>query len=230
MKFILSRTDDYKFRSMKWVLGYGFLFWLISRLVSMGLIIGCTAIYEANGINPASLTRFMGNPETAKSLDSIIYVVLTICFVAPLLEERIFRLGLSFRKWQIAVAFASIPVYILWQHWNSMTVAVGSICAVGAVSALLIVYCFTTKSLWLRLKLNYYRLAIWVSAFAFGLIHLIAFSNHNPILWPYMLCIVSVPFFAGCAITYYRVNLGFWWGVGLHVFNNLPGVFVIMSL
>lgn len=36
-------------------------------------------------------------------------------------------------------------------------------------------------------------------------------------------------FFAGCAITYYRINLGFWWGVGLHVFNNLPGIIILIS-
>ncbi len=44
MKFILSRTDDSRIHSKKWVVGYGLLFWLISRIVAMLLMIGCAAI------------------------------------------------------------------------------------------------------------------------------------------------------------------------------------------
>lgn len=45
MKFILSRTNDHETHSKKWIVGYGLLFWLISRVVSMLLIIGCVAVY-----------------------------------------------------------------------------------------------------------------------------------------------------------------------------------------
>ena len=34
MGFILSRTDDYRIHSKKWIVGYGMLFWLISRIVN----------------------------------------------------------------------------------------------------------------------------------------------------------------------------------------------------
>ena len=76
----------------------------------------------------------------------------------------------------------------------------------------------------------YYKPMIWLTAIGFGLIHLIAFSSYSWTLLPYMLCLVSVPFFAGCAITYYRLNLGFWWGVGLHIFNNLPAAVVLLAM
>ena len=33
----------------------------------------------------------------------------------------------------------------------------------------------------------------------------------------------------GCAITYARVNLGFWWGVLLHCIINIPSVLLIAS-
>ena len=78
-------------------------------------------------------------------------------------------------------------------------------------------------------KESYYKPTVWLSAIAFGLIHMIAFSNYSIMLLPYILCVISAPFFAGCAITYYRINLGFWWGVGLHVFNNLPGIIILIS-
>ena len=73
MKFILSRTNDYEVHSKKWIVGYGLLFWLISRVVSMLLIIVCVAVYNTCGINPETLTKFAGDPETAKNLGSITY-------------------------------------------------------------------------------------------------------------------------------------------------------------
>lgn len=230
MKFILSRTNDYEAHSKKWIVGYGLLFWLISRIFAMLLITGCVAIYNIYGINPETLTKFAGNPETAKNIGSLTYTLLTICIAAPLLEECIFRLGLSFKKWQVALAFASVPAYLLWQRLNHLTVISTSIFIAVIIAAFAITYSFTTNSFWEQQKLKHYKIYVWISAIAFGLTHLIAFSTYSINLLPYMLCIISVPFLGGCAITYYRVNLGFWWGVGLHVFNNIPAVFMIISL
>ncbi|WP_290045463.1 CPBP family glutamic-type intramembrane protease, partial [uncultured Muribaculum sp.] len=83
---------------------------------------------------------------------------------------------------------------------------------------------------WQKLQQKYFRFAVWGTAIAFGLIHLIAFTHYSLILVPYMLCVVTVPFAAGCTITYYRVNLGFWWGVAMHIFNNLPAIFVLLTI
>ncbi len=229
MKFILSRTKDYEIHSKKWIVGYGLLFWLISRIVAMVLVLGCVAIYNIYGINPETLTKFAGNPETAKNLGSLIFTLLTVLIVAPLLEECIFRLGLSFIRWQIALAAASVPVYILWQRLNSLTIVSTSIYIMSILAAFFLVYKLTSKLFLEKLKTSCYIPIIWGSAIAFGLIHLIAFSNYSLLLLPYMVCVISVPFFAGCAITYYRINLGFWWGVGLHVFNNLPALFILLK-
>ena len=190
---------------------------------------GCVAVYNAYGINPETLTKFTGNPETARTLGSATYVLFTVCLVAPLLEECIFRLGLSFRKWQIALASASIPAYILWQKLGSITFAAGTIYAVGIIAVFCLIYFLTSDSFWEEQKKIYYRPMIWLTAIAFGLIHLIAFSDYSLELLPYMLCVINVPFLAGCAITYYRINLGFWWGVALHIFNNLPAIFLLLA-
>lgn len=229
MKFILSRTDDWRTRSRKWIIGYGLLFWLVSRIIAFILLMGCVAVYNAYGINPETLTKFTGNPETASTLGSATYVFFTIFLAAPILEECIFRLGLSFRKWQIALASASIPAYILWQKLGSITFATGTIYAVGIIAVFCLIYCLTSDSFWAEQKKIYYRPMIWLTAIAFGLIHLIAFSDYSLELLPYMLCVINVPFLAGCAITYYRINLGFWWGVALHIFNNLPAIFLLLA-
>lgn len=230
MKYILSRTNDHELHSKKWIVGYGLLFWLISRIVAIILILGCVAVYNAFGINPDDLTKFAGNSENVKNLGSITYTLLTISIVAPLLEECIFRLGLSFKRWQIALAAASIPAYILWQRFISLTAVSVSIYAASIIAVFFLAFSLTSDSYWEKLKKSYWVPAIWVSAIAFGLLHLIAFSNYSLLLLPYMLCIISVPFFAGCAITYYRINLGFWWGVGLHIFNNIPAIFMLLLL
>ena len=230
MKFILSRTDDNHIHSKKWIVGYGLLFWLISRIIAMLLVIGCVAVYNTFGMNPETHTTFAGNPETARTLGSMTYVLLTVSIVAPVLEECIFRLGLSFKRWQVAIAVASIPTYILWQHISSLTIVSALLYIASIITVFSLVYGLTSDSLLDELKKTYYKSTIWFSAIAFGLIHLIAFSNYSLSLVPYMLCVVSVPFFGGCAITYYRINLGFWWGVGMHIFNNLPAIILLFSL
>ncbi|MDE6533749.1 MAG: CPBP family intramembrane metalloprotease [Muribaculaceae bacterium] len=229
MRFILSRTNDREVHSKRWIVGYGLLFWLISRVVSMILIIGCVAVYNIYDINPENLTKFTGNPETAKDIGSTTYTLLTVGLIAPLLEECIFRLGLSFKRWQIALAVASIPAYLLWQHFNHLTATSAVIYCAGIILSFTVIYGLTTNSFWLRQKECYFKSAVWLSAIAFGIIHVIAFSYYSIMLLPYILCVISVPFFAGCAITYYRINLGFWWAVGLHVFNNLPGIIMMIS-
>lgn len=228
MRFIISRTNDYEIHSKKWIVGYGLLFWLISRIFAMLLIMGCVAIYQVFDINPENLTKFAGNPETAKNLGTTNYVFLTVFIVAPLLEESIFRLGLSFKRWQVALAISGIPIYLLWQHVNRLSLEIVSIYVLGAIATFSFIYFITNDSFWKEQKQKYYKSTIWLSAIAFGLIHLIAFSAYSIVLLPYMLCIISVPFFAGCAITYYRINLGFWWGVALHIFNNLPSLFILL--
>ena len=228
MKFILSRTSDYTSHSRRWIVGYGLLFWFVTRIIAMLLVTGCMAVYNAFGMNPDALTDFSGNPEAAKPLGDAMPVVLTICVMAPLLEEAIFRLGLSFRRWQVALGAAAIPAYVMWQHLYSLTLSSTLIyVAVTAAVYASVYYCVNTAIL-AKLKQRYYGVAVWGSAIAFGLIHLIAFSHYSLALIPYMLCVIAVPFSGGCAITYYRVNLGFWWGVGLHVFNNLPGMVMLL--
>lgn len=228
MKFILYRTDDYMIHSKKWIVGCGLLFWLVSRIVAMCMVIGCVAIYNAHGLNPEIMTKFSGDPETAKSLGSPAYMLLTTCLIAPLLEEAIFRLGLSFKRWQVALAVAAIPSYIMWQRIVSMSLTSALMYVGVIIAAFAVVYFLTSDAMWQKQKMRYYKPMIWLSAVTFGLIHLIAFSQYSLVLLPYMLCVISVPFFGGCAITYYRVNLGFWWGVGLHIFNNLPAIFLML--
>lgn len=227
MKFILSRTDDYRHHSKKWIVGYGFLFWLITRILMVVVMFACGAIYEHYGIDAEQLTKFAGDPTNLKSMLSPGYAVLLLGIVAPILEECIFRLGLSFKRWQIAAGLAAIPLYIMFQRLGTLTLSSGLLFVLVTIVVFCAVYSPFNQTFWSKLKVSWYHPMIWISSIAFGLLHLMAFTDFALYLLPYMLCIVAMPFFGGCAIAYYRINLGFWWGVGLHIFNNLPAIMVV---
>ncbi len=228
MKFILSRTEDYRIHSKKWIIGYGMLFWLITRIMVVAVMYGCIAICKKFGIDAEQMTQFAGDPTSIKAMYSPLFCILLLGVFAPILEEGIFRLGLSFKRWQIALGAACIPAYILVQGLGKVS-PTNAIClgiAIGLIFCL--IYFLTTDKYWVKEKKRYYHCAIWFSSISFGLLHLMAFTTWSIEMVPYMLCIIAVPFFGGCAITYYRINLGFWWGVGLHIFNNLPAIAMLV--
>lgn len=230
MKFILSRTNDYKLHTKKWIVCYGLLFFLSGCLLSMLLIMGCLAIYKYFGIDPETITKFAANTESCIKLCPTLYSLSSVCLITPLLQECIFRLGLSFRRWQVALAVASIPIYLLWMRLDHLTLGVTSkyvLCVVAAFSA---VYYGTTDSFWKEQKYRYHEAAIWISSISYGLIYILDFSSYSLSLIPYMLCVISIPFFGGCTITYFRLNLGFWYGVLFHIFNNLPAIIILMTI
>ena len=224
MKFILSRTDDYRYHSKKWIAVYGLLFWLITRIMVVALMYGCIAIYRHFGINPEEAARFAGDPTALKTLFPPLFSALLLGVFAPVLEEGIFRLGLSFKRWQVALGAACIPTYILVQRIGKISLIKGICLSSIVVAMFCMIYFLTTDRFWAKEKKLHYHCAIWVSSIAFGLLHLMAFTSWNIEMLPYMLCVIAMPFFGGCAIAYYRINLGFQWGVGLHIFNNLPAI------
>ncbi len=229
MRFILSRTDDFKTRSKKWIVGYALLFWLITRLIAALTVILCVSVYKTQGIDPTVLTTFGGSPSQI-GIHSLLYSVVVIMLIAPLLEEGVFRLGLSFRKWQVALAGALIPVAVVWQNYLSFSVAQYIFWLGLSVVVFCGIYYGSKQEMWIKLKTRYLVAASWITAIGFGLMHLLAFSTLTWALLPYCLCIILVPFFAGCACTYLRVNIGFWWAVALHIFNNLPALLILTTM
>lgn len=230
MRFILSRTNDYRSHSKKWIVGYALLFWLITRIIAAAILIACTAIYRSNGINPESLTSFNGNPSVARGFGTLIYALISIMIIAPILEEGVFRLWLSFKKWQVALSLTLIPLVIVWQNYKTFALWQSAIFVVIAAIVFCGVYYGCNQNFLTEIRNRHLVLAAWIASLGFGLIHLIAFSVLTWSLLPYCLCVILIPFFAGCACTYLRINLGFWWGLAMHVFNNIPPAIIMLSL
>lgn len=229
MKFILSRNEDYLSHSKKWMLGYAFLFWLITRVGVMIMMIGCMAIYKNYGINPQELTSFGGDPTVTKASGSLIRALLMTALIAPLFEEILFRFGLSFKRISVATSLAFIPLFPAFSHNRTTSVYIWLVCIVLAIIVFCCVYFSTSDEFWQNKKRRWQIPAIWFTSIAFGLIHLVALSTLSLMLLPYALTVILVPFFAGCACAYLRVNMGFQWGLAMHIFNNIPGIIIMLG-
>lgn len=230
MKTILSRVNDIETHSKKWVLGYSLLFWISTKLISVLLVVACTYIYESLGYTTDVFPSFGGTPKGAHTIGKLIWSLATVGIIAPLIEELVFRVGLSFKKWQVALGLVFIPIFICWANIKTVTWISGAIYILIAAAIYFAVSKFTTEEYWKKLKENRLVAAMWITSIAFGLVHLFAFSFISWEVLPYCLCMISAPFFMGCACAYLRVNLGFGWGLGMHIFNNIPGLITIIAL
>lgn len=226
--FILNRTDERRTKSVGRILLYALLFFIVTRIAVMLMLMGCTVIYMANtGLNPMQALSFFGNPTvTAASMGwwALPYVLL----IAPFFEECCFRLGLSFRRWQVAVGLGALTLFFVSRFFSmaGMSHPFWASLPAGIVVAGLL-YRFTTDAFWQAKKDKWLRPMMWCSAALFALVHLFAMQGLSWFLLPYALLICLMLFFAGSVMVYLRVNLGFWWAVGAHALNNIPPVFLM---
>ena len=225
-KFILNRPDDYLSLSKKKMIGTAFL-WLVILVFCAGLLkTACNAIYMSMGINPEELTKFGGDPKNYMGHASW-RILVHLMIIAPLAEEIMFRLGLSFKRQTVALWLGLLPlVCAYYMHKCHVWYILLGLAAVGALIYWLVCR-FTTDEQWKGWRKKYIIPAMWISAIGFGLLHFKAFSVLNWQVFPFALSTVLVPMAGGCAITYARVNLGFWWGVLLHCIINIPSVLLI---
>ncbi len=228
MKFILSRNEDYLSHSKKWILGYAFLFWLVTRIAVMLIMMVCMTIYNNYGINPQELTKFGGDPTVAKASGSLIRAILMTALIAPLFEEILFRFGLSFKRFSVATSLAFIPLFPAFSHNKTTSIFIWLICVCLAIIVFCGIYFSASDVFWQNKKRSWQIPAIWFTSIAFGLVHLVAFSTLSWMLLPYALSVTLAPFFAGCACAYLRVNMGFEWGLAMHIFNNIPGIIIML--
>ena len=227
--FILNRTQDCETEPKKRILLRAIAWFIAMIVISTLIMVVCTAAYKMSGIDPQKLTQFGGDPRTHLG-KPLWQTILLLIIIAPVVEEIIFRLGLSFKRQTVALWVGLLPIAIaayLCKCYNWM--ALTALVLVGAGLYWFIVR-FTTDEQWAEWKSRYLRLAMWISAIAFGLIHLKAFTVITWALLPYCLAFILRPGLVGCVITYVRVNLGFWWGVLFHILNNLPAVLVLVAM
>lgn len=210
------------------MVGYALMFWLITRIIAMVLLGVCMFIYEKYGINPKEMTDFGGDPTVSLSSGGLIRAILMTALIAPVFEELLFRFGLSFRKVAVGVSLSCIALFPAFSHNKSATPIFWIISCLIAAAIFCSIYFATKNDFWEKKKANWQIPAIWITSIAFGLVHLCAFSNLTWLVFPYALVTSTIPFFAGCSCAYLRVSIGFGWGVAMHIFNNIPGIIVMI--
>lgn len=230
MKFILNCTNDWATLPKKKIILKAVIWFILLSVASIIPILICQLAYSSQGIDPTQLTKFGGDVSTRKD-NPLGQTILLLMVIAPIAEEIIFRLGVSLKRHAVALWVGLLPVtiaayfYDAYDNWMVMAVTI-----IAGVIMYGLVMRFTTDAQWDRWRARYLRPVMWLSAIGFGLIHLRAFSVITWMLLPYCLTVCLRPAFLGAAITYTRVNLGFWWGVLLHAANNVPGVLVLLAM
>ena len=226
-KFILNRPDDYLALSRGKIIATA-LKWLVILIACAVLLrIACIAVYMSRGINPMELTKFGGDP-TIYMGHATWKTLLKMMLVASLAEEIMFRLGLSFKRQTVALWLGLLPIVCAYyMHKCHVWYILLGLAAAGALIYWLVCR-FTTDGQWAEWRRKFIIPAIWISAVGFGLMHFRAFTVLDLQVFPFALATILVPMAGGCAITYARVNLGFWWGVLLHCIINLPPVLMII--
>ena len=222
-KFILNRTDDYLHHSKKWMIGHALLFYVASIFCFVALQMVCSYIYGLFGVSPESLTKFGGDPQYQIQKKSTLEFLLSVLLVAPLCEEVIFRFGISLKRNAVALWVAIAPAILTWYLISKNCIIVGVALLIGLLIGAYIFF-GTDDSLWDKVRAKMSLAVVWISALAFGLLHLNAFTDMSWVILPYALCICVWPFLGGCAITYLRMNMGFFAGLIMHIVVNLPGV------
>ena len=227
-KFILNRPDDYLILSRRKIFFTALKALVLLMLSAILFRIACICFYFTQGINPMELTKFGGDP-TFYIGNATWKTIVKLMVVAPVLEEVMFRLGLSFKYKTVALWLGLLPVvtgfYLFHcRDWRILLVLIGF----GVLLSWLVIR-FTKDKDWDAWRSKYIIPAMWISAISFGLVHLKAFTVLNLQVLPFALATILVPMAGGCAVTYARVNLGFWWGVLLHCMINIPPVLTILS-
>ena len=230
MKFILNCTDDWATMPKMKIIIKTAIWFVLLTVASIVAIIICQMAYMSQGIDPTQLTKFGGDVTTR--MDKPVWqTVLLLLVIAPIAEEIIFRLGVSLKRQAVALWSGLLPVTIAAYFYDAYTnwMVMAATIVTGALLYWLVMH-FTTDEQWNRWRGKYLRPVMWASAIGFALIHLKAFSVITWMLLPYCLVTILRPGLVGCAITYARVNLGFWWGVLFHIINNVPGVLMLLAM
>jgi hypothetical protein len=159
-------------------------------------------------------------------LQAVIY----ICILAPIIEESIFRLPLSFKRSHIAVAFGFALVLLarLIPGLPQQNLTINILVRVSLFAA---GYFALYKSL-PEVKVPNKRLQTHLmitSIVVFGLMHIF---NYAPLQWN---IIFIYPLFVipqlcmGWLLTYVRFKNGFFWGMGLHALINSVSMLIYIA-
>lgn len=223
---ILKRMNDASSLSKSKIVWFGIKFYLVAKIVCILAMITTNYIYIELGYTEKSFPAFGGNPLSWLKSSNPLFIIILMSIIAPVTEELAFRLGLSLKRKSASISIGFI-FFVLSNFFLPMTTYGYVIKVIVTLLIISLVYVLTSDLFWERIKGNKQAQIINSSIVAFGLIHLFAFNGLTPAFFPLALITILQPLLAGTIITYYRMNLGFQWGLLLHIINNIPGIIIL---
>lgn len=110
-KFLLNRPDDRDTQSKGRII-VNMLIWLVILYAGCQVLyVICMLIYGANGVIPTKLTEYRADPSTWTGRP-LKQTILWVLVVAPLVEESMLRLGLSFKRLAVGLWAGLLPVVV----------------------------------------------------------------------------------------------------------------------
>lgn len=182
-----------------------FLFLLIGAIV---LVIPFSFILELIGAD-----QF--DSELAKLLEkSRVLVFVAGVFLAPLIEEPIFRLHLDLKLSSIIWGFF-LSFLLLAQQW-----------VITVVFMVYLIYLFVNVASGEKIRLKF---VVFTSSILFALIHIGNFLNFDFATQFYWIpFLVAIQFFIGLILSYIRLKHGIWYAILFHGVYN--GIFIIPAV
>ncbi len=185
------------------------------HLLVMAGLIGAALLAYGAGLSPDNFTM----PKMSAGM----LLVLAVIF-APVMEEIAFRSWLSgpggwLRLWG-GIAIVALAIYL----WNSNLVepvSAAMLCALALITLILVAPRIDASRLrsWFA---RFFPALYWLSALAFGLMHLSNYSEPelSTLLW------VVPQSWMGLLLGYARVRWGMWANIAMHALHNLLAISV----
>ena len=111
MKFILNCTNDWATLPKKKIILKAVIWFILLTFASIIPLLICQIAYTSQGIDPTQLTKF-GGDVTTRMDKPLGETILLLMVIAPIAEEIIFRLGVSLKRYAVALWVGLLPVTI----------------------------------------------------------------------------------------------------------------------
>lgn len=231
MKPLLNRTGERATLTTRRILLNALIYFAVTRVATM-LLIGVATVWciGIKDFNPMEQLRFAGSlQQLAAGEGPMLMKVGLLLLFAPLVEELAFRLGLSFRRRDVAVGAGAMALFLVSQALRLAGLGYTWLWALPfGVAAGIWMWRRTAAVDFDALRKRWLVVSMYASAALFGLAHLFAMPGLTWGLLPFALLICLMLFFAGATFTYLRVNLGFGWGLLAHMVSNLAVVMLLL--
>ncbi len=219
MGFNYISFDDKNKLSKKKIIIKGILFYLKYLFVLICVILSLIVALNLFNVDTGSLKYPLESEMNEMREKSDFYLLFLVVFFGSIIEEMGFRLGFSFKRKHIAISASAITYMFTSLLSGSGYFDDVLYKLVFAALTGLILY-GVGQTIYDNIQQKYGQIIIWIMILFFGFLHVINYDIEVTCLLPmyFVMCLPQV--LMGIVFTYFRLNLGFLYGLGFHCLLN----------